>query len=183
MADLLRTLAGPHSIKRNYTIGSISASFPVITQHSGPSINRIRKYMFDRFPIDPYIDDIKEAASLDFLPEYDEKKIEFSDGEYRLSLLYSKPLAFITDLQGVDVSLEPFNLKQMKFITSTILASINKFALAFPQNRFIYHDFRSNYSTFLAPHFLLEKITNLSTVAYKLFMLLKQLIIQYPDDT
>lgn len=125
--DIKDLLLGTYShCDRGRTMTLLQKSF--FTINSGislPTALQIKDEMFDSYPVSPYIDDVKEALSIDFLPEADADKTQLDDGEYKRSLLFTNPTAFLLEFQSSAAEVDPFSLKELKFINSLIIGAIN----------------------------------------------------------
>jgi hypothetical protein len=108
------------------TITLLQKSFLTVNSAlTQPTALEIKEEMFDSYPVAPYIDDVKEALSIDFLPEADAEKIQLDDGEYKRALLFSNPTVFLREFQSSLNEVDPFNLKELRFINSLIIGAID----------------------------------------------------------
>lgn len=166
-------------------VSSLVANAPAFNKECGPLINDLSKSMMEKFPVLPYIDDVKEALSLDFLPFFDAKKTELDDSEYKLSLLFTNTSEFLKNREKTLNSVEFLNLKQLKHVTSAILSNFKQLESQLSDSNFYYSHLEGgrDYGALLLPSHLSIDMVGYKNVAFALLRELKFLIKVYYGDT
>lgn len=160
---------------------SLIDQFAVFNSKCGELVKGLSESMVEKFAVLPYIDDVKEALSLDFLPFYDAKKTELDDSEYRLSLLFTNTSAYLKNRQKNQFSYESLNLRQLKHVTSVIYKNFINLGFRSSSDPLIYTHYNNNnhFETPLLPSGLSREFELYKSVALVLLTELKFTINDY----
>lgn len=138
--DMLKTVMNNGFLRRSRTLklNEECFSFDHDKELLQSSIDHLNFELRPRSKVISYCDDVKEALSLDFIPEYDEKRTEMTDQEYQASLLFTKPNDFFIQQAVNKKDMVRLNLKQLKYAASLLFfrLSVLSTSLSEKQSRY-----------------------------------------------